>query len=209
MSPASDNLADALSQVYARSLYELASTAGGESKVNEIADELEQVCELLRGNRQLQEFFASPVIDHKARSQSLSKIFGNRVTDLTLRFLLVLNENQRLGKLEGINAAYQAAVQAAFGRVEVDVYTPAPVESAQLESMRSALKSAIGAEPVLHCYTDPKMIGGVKFRIGDQLIDGSVANKLRRLKQSFLSSGGASFRESLSRFIDDSGRSHS
>ena len=47
------------------------------------------------------------------------------------------------------------------------------------------------------------MIGGLKLRIGDQLIDGSVASRLRRLRQNLLTSGGSAIRNRLGRIIED------
>ena len=198
---------DALAGVYARSLFELAQKAGGQDKVTEVLSELEQISELLRSDRGFREFFASPVVDQNARAQSIRSIFSNRVTDLTLRFLMVLNGNRRLGHLEQIFAAYDRMIQEAFGRVEVDVYTAAPLGSQQLETLRDRIKQAINREPVLHPYTEPSMLGGLKLRIGDQLIDGSVAGKLRRMKRDLLNSGGSKLREKLGRFIQEGGPS--
>ncbi len=59
---------DALSLIYARSLYELADEAGGRDKIIEVSEELEQICELVRSDRALREFFASPIIDPSRRS---------------------------------------------------------------------------------------------------------------------------------------------
>jgi F-type H+-transporting ATPase subunit delta len=128
------------------------------------------------------------------------------VTDLTLRFLLVLNEKGRLGHLETISDAYDQLVHAAFGRVEVDVFTAAPLGAGQLDSIRSRIGAILGKEPVLYTYADPAMIGGLKLRIGDQLIDGSVASRLRRIKHSLLASGGhdgAARPDDIARFIEE------
>jgi hypothetical protein len=38
------------------------------------------------------------------------------------------------------------------------------------------------------------MIGGVKFRIGDQLVDASVATQLRRLRDQLEGHGAAALR---------------
>lgn len=194
---------DAISQVYAKSLYELAEQAGGQSKIAEVADELEQICELTRGDKQFREFIHSPIIDTKARAASLKKILANRVTDLTLRFLLVLNEKGRLGHLDSINSAYDQVVQDAIGRVEVDVFTPAPLGHEQLELVRARITKALGKEAVVHPYTDPEMIGGVKLRVGDQLIDGSIATRLRRMRSDLLSKGSAGVRQEFERFLQD------
>jgi F-type H+-transporting ATPase subunit delta len=194
---------DALALVYARSLYELAEQAGGRDKIMELGDELEQICELTRGDRAFAEFLSSPIINRARRGDVLSSVLQNRVTDLVLRFLLVLNRKGRLNHLEMINTAYDRLVQEAHGRVEVDVYTATPAGPDGLSGISDRIKEVLGREPVLHTYTDPSMIGGVKLRIGDQLIDGSVATRLRRLKQSLLTNGSASMRDRFDRIMAD------
>jgi len=194
---------DALANVYATSLLELAEAAGGEDKILEIADELEQIVELTRTDKQLGEFLASPIIDTKKRGESIRRIFSDNVTDLTLRFLLVLNEKGRLGHLEPITVAFDHLVQEQFGRIEVNVYTPAPLGDDQLDSIRSRVREALSKEPVLHPYTDPSMIGGLKLRIGDQLIDGSVAGQLRRIREKLMTEGTDELRQRIEGIIDE------
>ncbi len=194
---------DALAMTYARSLFEMAEEAGGRAKIEEIADELEQLLEFVRSNASFRAFLDSPIIDRARRRESLHRLFNGRVTDLMLRFLLVLNGKGRLNRLESIAAAYDHQVQEHFGRIEVDVITAAPIGSEAQRAVRERIQRALNREPVLHMYTDPKMIGGVKLRIGDQLIDGSVETLLRRMKRDLLRSGGGRLRESLSRFIEE------
>ena len=166
--------ADALATVYAKSLFELASDAGGNDKIVEIADELEQICELTREDQGIRLFFSSPIIDVVKRGETLSSIFTNRVTDLTLRFLLVLNNKGRLNHIECINVAYDLLVQEAFGRIEVDIFTPTAIDADSINIIKEKVQAMLEKEPILHPYVDPAMLGGLKLRIGDQLIDGSV-----------------------------------
>ncbi len=194
---------DALATVYAKSLFELASDAGGNDKVVEIADELEQICELLRQDKEVRLFFTSPIIDVPKRSETISAIFSNRVTDLTLRFLLVLNNKGRLNHLESISVAFDLLVQEAFGRIEVDVFTPTAIDADSINIIKGKVQSMLGKEPVLHPYVDKKMLGGLKLRIGDQLIDGSVQTKLRRLSESIKNSGGTAIREQFETYLED------
>jgi F-type H+-transporting ATPase subunit delta len=194
---------DALALVYARSLLELAQQAGGEQKILEIADELESVVELSREDRVFREFLGSPIVNANKRQESLRRMFSDRITDLTLRFLLVLNRKGRLGHLDSINRAFDQLVQEKFGKIEVDVFTPTPLSDDQRRQLALRIQEALGKEPVVHPYTDPSMLGGIKLRIGDQLIDGSVASRLRRIRQDLLQRGGSSIREHLSRFLDE------
>ena len=66
---------DTLARIYARSLFELCEEAGGRDKAMEVADELEQVCELARSDSAFNEFLASPLLEVTARGDSLKAIF--------------------------------------------------------------------------------------------------------------------------------------
>jgi len=194
--------ADALAKVYARSLFELATDAGGTDKLMEVADELEQICELAREDKKINLFLSSPIVDVKARGKALSAIFTNRITDLTLRFLLVLNNKGRLDRLESIETAFDQLVQEAFGRIEVDVITPVAIDAELIATIKEKISTVLGKEPILHPYVDESLLGGIKLRIGDQLIDGSVQTRLRKLSEELKNNGGAAVRERFESFMD-------
>jgi F-type H+-transporting ATPase subunit delta len=203
--PLTDAQPDALADIYARSLFELAEAKGGRETIEACQGELEDVLELARTNTKFSEFLASRVLPVDQRSASLEKIFKGRVSDLTLRFLQILNEKGRLSHLPAISAAYDAIVQAKFGRVEVDVYTAAPLSSEELRAIRERLQRALGREPIIHPYTENGMLGGVKLQIGDRLIDGSLATQLRRLRDQLATQGIAQVRSRAEGMIDDAG----
>ena len=196
---------DELANVYARSLYELADAAGGLEKIGEVHEELNAVVELARSDASFREFMASPIIGQNRRRDALRAIFDGKISDLLLRFILVANSKGRLGHLEQIAGAFDAHVQEAQGRVEVGVITASADGASEelLEAVKSRIKSALGKEPVLHHSTDPSMIGGVKLQIGDELVDGSVATRLRRMKEEIIGNGATVVRSGAGRFLDD------
>jgi len=181
---------DQVATVYARSLFELARELGGDAGVASMGTELREVCGIVRADRSAMELFRSPIVDPGQRAASLKRIFGGRVTDTLLNFMLVLNRKGRLAELLSIEDAYDALEQQAFGRIEVDVFTAGgSVDEATKAALAADLKKSLGKDPVLHFYADPAMIGGLKLRIGDQLIDGSVAAQLRRMRSALLDRG--------------------
>lgn len=181
---------DQVASVYARSLFELARELGGDAGVASMGTELREVCGIVRADKRTLELFRSPIVDPAKRAASLKRTFGGRVTDTLLNFMLVLNRKGRLSELLAIEGAYDALEQEAFGRVEVDVFTASGnVDDATKSALAADLKKSLGKDPVLHFYADPAMIGGLKIRIGDQLIDGSVAAQLRRMRSALLDRG--------------------
>ena len=164
--------------------------------------ELEDVLELTRSDAKFGEFLASLILPAKKRAVSLQQIFKGRVSDVTLRFLLVLNQKERLGHLPAIIAALAQMVQEAFGRIEVDVYTASPISQEELRDIHQRLQTVLKREPVVHAYTEPPMIGGLKLQIGDQLIDASVQTRLRRMRDKLTQSGGSELRSKADSYIE-------
>jgi phosphoglycerate kinase len=199
--PLIDSPPDALAEIYARSLFELAEKQGGSGAVETAVDELETLLELARADTRFSEFLASRVLPVADRAGSLEKILKGRVSDITLRFLLVLNEKGRLPHLPAIVAALDQLVQETFGRIEVDVYTAAPLSPEDLRMIKGRLQAAMGREPVLHPYLDESIIGGVRIQIGDRLIDGSVVTALRRMRDQLSEAGAARLRAEADRIL--------
>ncbi len=204
--PLIDSPPDAAARVYARSLFELADKQGGQHALEETLGELEEVLEIARGNPQFAELLSSPSVSTADRAKSLDAIFKGRVSDLTYRFLQVLNDKGRAGHLASITSAFDHELQTRFGRVEVDVYTVDAISSDLIGTIRDRLSRVLGKDVVLHPYIDPAMLGGVKFRIGDQLIDGSLATRLRKMKDQLDNEGGANLRAKISGILDQGGR---
>ena len=190
--------------MYAQSLFELGEAAGGDAKLVEIGEELQGIVEIVRGDAAFAEFLRSPIVEREKRADTLRRVFDGKVTDVLLRFLLVLNDKGRLGHLDDVSDGYGELLNDRFGRIEVDVYTvDGALDAAQLEQLAQKVKGRLGKDPVFHQYADPSMIGGLVLRIGDQLIDGSVRGQLRGMRESLLENGSASIRSGGDGFLEE------
>lgn len=203
-SQASSPTIDAVARVYAQSLLELAEAAGGDAKIAEIGEELQALLEVVRGDAMIAEFLRSPIVDRNKRGASLRTVLDGRVSDLLLRFVLVLNGKGRLGRIDDIVAAYDELLNARFGKVEVDVFTvDGRLDDAQLSLLSEKIRTRLGKEPVFHQYADASLIGGLVLRVGDQLIDGSVRGRLRGLRETILEGGSSTIRGRGETFLSD------
>jgi F-type H+-transporting ATPase subunit delta len=192
-----------VAKVYAQSLLELAMAQGAEVPAA-VGEELDALCEVARADAGFREFLASPMLERAERHASLERILQGKASDLLMKFVLVLNRKGRLGNLLEIGDAFDQLLQERFGKVEVDVFT---VQGGHLSdevtaAVKARVQAAFGKEAVLHSYRDASMIGGIKLRIGDQLIDGSVATRLRRMQAAMLDAARTDLATRPERFID-------
>lgn len=202
--PLSSPTPDAVAKTYARSLFELAEAEGGRDALEDTLGELEDILEIARDDADFSEFLASRAIQADRRAESLSRIFDGRINPLTLRFLLLLNEKDRLAHLPAVATAYDQIVQAHFGRIEVDVYTASPLSADDQRQLRERIEKILSKSVVLHPYTDDRMIGGIRIRIGDTMVDASLSTQIRRLREQFADRGTAAIRARAKQAILDS-----
>jgi F-type H+-transporting ATPase subunit delta len=104
--------------------------------------------------------------------------------DLPLRnFLYALMQRGELGLLAGIADALRQRARAKVVPVQVEVVSAVPLTDAERQTLLAKLEAQHGAGLDLRYRVDPAILGGLIVRIGDKLIDGSVASKLAAMKQ--------------------------
>ena len=191
---------DPISDAYAKALFKLAEE---QNVLPAVGEELDQIARFVEEHKDLAGLFAHPTIDVRERSGTIQKLFRDRVSTVTLNFLLVLNRKGRLGYLQAIRAAFDKLAKAKRGEVDVEVHTARPLNAGQLDQVAARVSKFIGKKAVLHQHVDPKLIGGLKVRIGDRLIDASVAAQLRKLSRQLDTAGHDAVRQAAGRILQE------
>jgi F-type H+-transporting ATPase subunit delta len=193
---------DEIASVYATSLLEVCDRQGGVALAESCASELQALAELIRADKRFAEFLKTPIIGGSARRASIERIVKGKVSDLVYRFVMVVAAHGRAGRLADIADAFDGLLQARLGRVEVDMYTVTGQAAPDvIATVKGGVKEAFGKDAVIHQYADPNMIGGVKLRVGDQLIDGSVETQLRNMRDAVAARGTGAMRSRVGDFL--------
>ncbi len=178
---------DQVSEVYAQALLELSDHHG---VTDAMAEELADLSALLTDNADLRRLLESRVIGREERTLMIQRLFEGKMSDALYRFIQVLNRKNRLDALQRIVLAYTAMLAARSGRVTVQAFTATPMDPAAADHVRGAVAAAFdGREIELSQIVDESLIGGLKLRVGDQLIDGSVATQLKLIKRNMVAAG--------------------
>ena len=177
---------DSVSRVYAQALLELAQ---GDGQMDSIAEEAVGMLELLGSEADLRGLLTSRALSSSQRIGVVRQLFEGRTSDIFYRFLQVLNRKDRLGALSGILTAYLDLVSEARGELAVEVYVAQPLSQEAGRSVAETIGGATGKRVQLNEHVDPELIGGLKVRVGDRLIDGSVATQLRIMRRKLVEAG--------------------
>src|SRR6476469_944511 len=123
----------------------------------------------------------SPKIS-RAQKMSLIEETLRRAQPESLNLATLLLDRGRLGIAPEMAELFRDAALSELGIVVARVTTAEPIDPQTEAGIRQRLNSLVGKQVEIRSEVDPSIIGGVVARIGDQLIDGSVSNQLRRLR---------------------------
>jgi len=182
-------ISSSVAAVYGEALYELAEQAG---EIDAVAEEVAALAELLDQQPELTRLLASEAIASEAQRQSLRRVFEGQVGDLLWRFIQVVHQKGRFAELGGLLRAFLRIRDERAGVIEVEAWVAGEHDAATLAQ---DLGGALGGGVKLHAHRDDALIGGLKIRIGDRVLDGSVATRLRLLRRHLVDVGRRQARE--------------
>jgi len=125
--------------------------------------------------------FASPKVPQTEKQAVLDAVLANAQPE-TRNLARLLLERGRMPIAPEMSELFREYALAERGIVVADVTTAIPLDNTAEASVKQRLSAAVGKQVEIRSHVDDSIIGGVVARIGDQLIDGSVASQLKRLR---------------------------
>lgn len=177
---------DTVGRVYAQALLELATEQG---VVDEVADEVQQLLPLISDGGDLHRLLVNPAIGDQERGQIIQRIFEGKVSGLLYTMLRVMGDKGRLGSISEVASGYLLAVAEARGQIDVQAFVASELDSAAVQQVAQQIGQAFGKTVSVSQQIDPSLIGGMKIKVGDRLIDASVASQLRNMKNKMIAAG--------------------
>ncbi len=137
------------------------------------------------GTERAVEALEDPRLTDEAQQEMIARLLPKEVANpLARNFLLLLVRRQRLSLLPRIVEVFQEMYNKERGIVVAEVTTAVPLDEAHQRQVAQQLSSITGGKTVqLRLHTDPNILGGMVARIGDELLDASVATRLATLAQ--------------------------
>jgi F-type H+-transporting ATPase subunit delta len=194
-----DSSRERLGAVYAKGFLR---AAAGQHVVEQVLAELDSLIDdVFPRLEALERFLASPRIRLDEKTRVLDLAFASRMTPLFLNFLKVVARHGRLDCLRQIRTSAQRQYSELLGRVEVLVKTATPLTSTVRGQIEQRLVAALGKPVDLKCTVAPQLLGGLQVRVGDTVFDGSLDNRLDKMRADTVQRTAQHIRESLERFL--------
>jgi F-type H+-transporting ATPase subunit delta len=168
-----------IAEVYARALFEAAKEDGVLDRVHE---ELGQFADALDEDRNLQVFLFSPYFSSEEKKQGVRRIVTD-ADERLLNFLELLAERHRMPVLFRIRRIFDDLWAEENKLLSVTVTSATELDQSLVDDIGKRIEEQTGRQVELSSSVDPDVLGGLRVRVGNVVLDATVRNRLEQLRK--------------------------
>ena len=152
-----------------------ATAANISGELDRVENEMFVISSTVSNSSELRKAFKSDA--HVAKAQLVAELLKNASSSTTKLVSQMVNA-WRGRSIESAFADFQWALAARRNRVIALVRIAAPMSQAQQDRLEAALNKQVGQPVRMNIEIDPAVLGGVSVKFADEMVDGSVSNRL-------------------------------
>lgn len=183
MNKAEENENKLVSERYAQALLELVSD---NLSKEDILKELLDITESVKCSGDLNKVMTSPVISNDEKKNVISKLFENTTNKVILNFLKLLIDKNRFSMLESITKEYKNEINRLNNLLSINVTSAIDLTEDEKSAIKDKLSNILNKNIELEWATNPDIIAGLVFEVGDNIIDNSLRHKLQDLSRNIM-----------------------
>lgn len=183
MNKAEENENKLVSERYAQALLELVSD---NLSKEDILKELLDITESVKDSGDLNKVMTSPVISDDEKKNVISKLFENTTNKVILNFLKLLIDKNRFSMLESITKEYKNEINRLNNLLSINVTSAIDLTEDEKSAIKNKLSNILNKNIELEWATNPDIIAGLVFEVGDNIIDNSLRHKLQDLSRNIM-----------------------
>ncbi|GAA3804159.1 F0F1 ATP synthase subunit delta [Streptomyces chiangmaiensis] len=146
--------------------------------LDDVEDELFRFSRIVSSDTGLRAALTDRAASTSAKIELLRRLIGGRANVTTERLVTRLVTAPRGRSLEAGLESLSKLAAARRDRMVAVVTSAAPLSDTQKQRLGAALARLYGRQMHLNLDVDPEVLGGIRVQVGDEVINGSIADRL-------------------------------
>lgn len=173
-------MTDAIEELAVKAIVTAADQAG---RLDDLEDEVFRFSRIVAAQPALRIALSNRFVAPEGKRELLDSLLAGKVTEETLRLVTQGAMYSRGRSLDASLEEYARIAAEQREQVVAEVHVTIELTREQRSRLDTALAAAYGHRVHINVVLDPEVIGGMSVRVGDELIDGSVASRLAGLRR--------------------------
>jgi F-type H+-transporting ATPase subunit delta len=153
---------------------------------NKMLSDLSFVIKAIEKESQIKSFIQSKRISNDKKLDILNQVFKDKINTVLIEILSLLSGPDSIKVLYSINRYFIDSYRNENNIVDVKIIVANRLSQSQVKTLKTSISKSLGKNIDLLIEVDEGIIGGVKLRVEDTFIDGSIINQLQSLQKELL-----------------------
>ena len=161
--------------------------AGADNQnLDAIKSDMELIGSTIKDNEIFKQVLDNPVVKPPQKRKVMSELLEKRINPLTLNFINLIIRNRRESLLADMTRDFIYLYEKTKGIKRAYLASAADIDNTAKQQLQQQLNALFAADVQMVAETNPDLIGGFIFRVGDQQYDASLSSALKRMKKEMM-----------------------
>jgi len=149
--------------------------------------ELKSFYNLIVSNKELKDFFYSPLFSHSEKNNILQAMLEKKSLSKEITHILkMLLEHSNFHLIRSVVFYAEQILNDRLNKTTATVISAVEIPASIIDRLGKALKNITGRIIELKPIVDPSILGGIKVSVGSLVYDGSLKGQLENLKEELI-----------------------
>ena len=163
------------------------AVADKNGELEKLENQLFDFARVLKANPDLRQALNTSADTDEGKLALLEAVIKGKYTSSTLNLLRKVVTLRRGRSIDATLAAYSHYVSSRKDRLVAHVKSAVELSPSQIEKLVAALTKQMGRPVHINLEIDPKVLGGISIRYADDVIDGTIVNRIAEAGRALVS----------------------
>ena len=166
-------------QKYAQALYKVAVK---ENDINQISTRLHSIQSILKSVPALSQLLSTRRVQVQDKMSIMKNILGNKISSIEMDLMVLLLQEGHIMLFGEVIKRFDYLKEKDSGIIKVQITSSVKLLDDEVHQISTIIENKFQKKVDVNAETDASIIGGIKLRVGNTLIDGSVYNHLQKMR---------------------------
>ena len=168
---------------YAKALFKIGKE---QNSVDKFYEQLKDIVGIIKNSNDLKTFFENLLVSANDKKEVIYKIFGKDFDLQIINLLNLLADNKRMELVDTVYYCFEKLYERICNIKRITVASAIELNSASKKRLEKIIEIKTGSSIIPSYKIKKDIIGGLIIKIGDKIIDLSLASKINDMEKQLI-----------------------
>lgn len=170
-----------MTKKYARALYNVAVQ---QKDVKEVSNRINYIVDVMKAVPEFSQLLQTHQVSTEDKITILKNVLKDNISSLEVELISDILEHNNILILSDIAKHFEYLVETDSNLVNMTITSAKELSAEEVDHIQSSIESQLNKKVDVRTETDKSLIGGVRLRVGNIVIDNTISRRLDMLKNT-------------------------